>query len=294
MTERVRLVIAGATGWIGGAVRAAASSRGIPTVALSARLAASGAPDTATFADLPGLIEDGNTVVINAVGRTVGTSSDLAFANVEVCRLLAQACLRAGAGLLSVGSAAEYGQTTSQRLSETDVEQPTDEYGRSKLAATELVRQMRGDGLRASVARVFNVVGSGRPGVSPITDFAAGVQALSGAGGTVTARDSSLVRDLSSIEWVADRLVDLVGTVGVFDTVNVCSGRATSYRQVIQAMAQVRGLQVRVVDSSPGGIKRVVGDPTRLHSLLPDLPTETLTDLAAAALSSSGSTVAAS
>ena len=293
MAEPRHLVLAGATGWIGSAVRAAAARRGIPTTSLSTRLEGSAPAGWAGLRDIPAVL-DGDSVVLNAVGRTTGSPRELDFANVEVCLLLARACLDAGAAFLTVGSAAEYGDAGSLRISERDVERPVDAYGASKLVATRRVQSLREEGLVGTVARVFNVVGTGRPGVSPVTDVAAGVRALTPAGGSVRARDSSLVRDFSTIDWVANRLIDLAAWAGVFDTVNVCSGRATSYRLLIHAMAAERSVEVQVVDTSPGGLRRVVGDPTRMRLLLPGVPRESLRQLAQVALSQAPASVAAS
>ncbi len=294
MAEPRHLVLAGATGWIGSAVRAAAARRGIPTTSLSTRLEGSAPAGWAGLRDIPAVL-DSDSVVLNAVGRTAGSPRELDVANVELCLLLARACLEAGAAFVTVGSAAEYGDPGSPRISERDVERPVDAYGASKLAATRQVQSLREqEGLVGTVARVFNVVGAGRPGVSPVTDVAAGVRALTPAGGSVRARDSSLVRDFSTIDWVANRLIDLSGRAGVFDTVNVCSGRATSYRLLIHAMAAERGVEAQVVDTSPGGLRRVVGDPARLRLLLPDVPRESLRQLAQVALRQASATVAAS
>ena len=276
------LVVAGASGWVGGAVVAAARSRGIETTPLSVR--AGGRPGSAGPDDLPGLLDGPETALINAVGRTSGGRAELEEANVAVCRSLADACEVAGARFLTVGSAAEVGLPVDDRVSEGAVEVPVDDYGRSKLSATRFVQDRREQGLLGTVARVFNVVGPDRPGVSPVSDFAEAIRRLDGRDGVVEARDSSLVRDLSSLQWVADRLVDLSAVAGSVATVNVCSGRGTSYRELIHAMAAARGLTVTIVDTRPGGIKRVVGDPTLLRSLLPDTPAEALSDLARLAL----------
>jgi nucleoside-diphosphate-sugar epimerase len=282
MESLSHLVVAGANGWVGGAVLAAARRRGVEATPLSVRSV--GHPGSAGLGDLAGLLSDPQTALVNAVGRTSGSRALLEDANVETCRLLADACERSGNRFVTVGSAAEVGIPCGELVREQTPEHPVGDYGRSKLAATMLVRERRERGLRGTVARVFNIVGPGRPGTSPVSDFAAAVRRLDVTDGVVEVRDSSLVRDLSSLGWVAERLVDLAAVAGAVETVNVCSGRGTSYRELIEAMAEALGLTVSVTDTRPGGIARVVGDPTLLRSLVECGPTEEITFLARLAL----------
>ncbi|MFC7494575.1 MULTISPECIES: NAD-dependent epimerase/dehydratase family protein [unclassified Nocardioides] len=273
--------MAGATGWVGGAVVEAACARGIETIELAVRPAVS---HVASMADLPALLDGPDVVVVNAVGQASGSPAELEIANLRICRELAEVCATHGARFLTIGSAAEVGAPLVDRVSESYVGRPLSDYGRSKLAATELVQDLRTDGLQGTVARVFNVVGPGRRTASPVAEFAARIRSLQTSGEVVEVRDATLVRDISGLAWVGDRLVDLAGIAGKVDLVNVCSGRPTSYRELIEAMAATRGLTVEVVNTQPGGVPRVVGDPALLLSLLPGTPVESLAEVAAQAL----------
>lgn len=167
---------------------------------------------------------------------------------------------------------------------ESDDTQPTSPYGRSKLAATETVLSHIGDGLRATVVRMFNLVGADRPGVDPISDFARAVNALPASGGAIHPHDSSLVRDLMGLDRAADVVLDLCEHMGEAAVVNLCSGRGVSFRELIEAMAIVRGVPVLIEDSNPGGIPRVVGDPRLLFRLVGGREPQTVSELAALAL----------
>ena len=279
-----QLVVVGASGWIGGRVCLAAAARGLAVTPVSSR---SGRPPDSwqrPLEELPALLRGEGTVLLNAAGATGGAPAVLQQANVDLCLLLARRCEDTGTPLITLGSAAEYGPPTSGRVSESHPEQPTSDYGRSKLAATQQLRERVAEGLVVTVARIFNVLGGGRRGRDPVQDFAAAVRALPDGGGVVEAWDSSLVRDLSSVDWVAERLVDLVGCVGAADTVNVCSGRPTRFRDLIVAMAHARGIPVEVRDTAPGGIPHIVGDPALLHRLTGLPPEESLETLARLAL----------
>jgi nucleoside-diphosphate-sugar epimerase len=208
----------------------------------------------------------------------------LQTANVELVERLARTCRDVGAGLVTLGSAAEYGAPVGPLAAESDQPKPTSPYGRSKLAATQTVLRHVDAGLRATVVRMFNLVGADRPGVDPISDFARAVSALPPSGGAVHPYDSSLVRDLMGLDRAADLVLDLCQHVGEAPLVNLCSGHGVSFRDLIEAMAAVRGVPVRVEDTSPGGIPRVVGDPRLLFRLVGQREPESVSELAALAL----------
>ena len=53
-------------------------------------------------------------------------------------------------------------------------------------------------------------------------------------------------------------------------------------------MAAVRGVPVRIVDTRPGGLPRVVGDPTLLHTIVGVPPAEDVSELARIAIEAQG------
>lgn len=234
--------------------------------------------------DLAKLTRRPGAVVVNAAGATSGDEATLHRANVELVETLARTCREVGAGLVTLGSAAEYGAPLGPLAVESDQPQPTSPYGRSKLSATEAVLRHVDTGLRASVLRMFNLVGADRPGADPISDFARAVNALPASGGAVHPYDSSLVRDLMGLDKAADLVLDLCQHVGEAPVVNLCSGRGVGFRDLIEAMAAVRGVPVRVEDTSPGGIPRVVGDARLLFGLVGVQEPQTVSELAALAL----------
>ena len=277
----------GATGWIGSAVCRAGLARGREVVGVG-RAARRRDPGFVALDALDDLLAERACTVVNAAGAATGDPAHLAAANVTLAAQVADACERAGAPLLSLGSAAEYGPPTADRVAETHPEAPVSDYGRSKLAATRDLRARREAGAATTVARVFNLLGPGRPGTDPVQEFAAAVRALPPEGGEVRPWDSSLVRDYSSLAWTADRLVDLADHAGREAVVNVCSGRGLSFRELIEAMAVVRGVAVTIVDTRPGGLPRVVGDPSLLHALVGPAPVEDVLELARIALDAQG------
>ena len=288
------VVVVGATGWVGRRIVARARERGLFGTAVSRQGDLVGAWPSHPMGDLAKLAIHPGAVVVNAAGATQGEWQTLYRANVELVERLARICDDTGAGLVTLGSAAEYGAPAGPLAVESDTPQPTSPYGRSKLAATEAVLGHVGAGLRATVVRMFNLVGAERPGVDPISDFAREVNSLPDSGGAVHPFDSSLVRDLIGLDRAADIVLDLCQHVGEAPVVNLCSGRGVSFRELIKAMADVRGVPVRVEDTSPGGIPRVVGDPRLLFRLVGVREPQTVRELAALVIAPADDRVAPS
>lgn len=275
MTTVRHLAVVGASGFLGRALARAADARGLPLTAVDRELRA------LEQAAAPG------TVVVNAAGRVEAGDDELRAAHVELPRRLGRRCLELGLPLLHVGSAAEYGPPQGDLAREDDPEQPVSPYGVSKLAGCRALQELAQEGLRVTVARVFNVVGGYDERIDPISEFAAVIQG-NPSPVDLPVRDPSLVRDFAGVDWVADRLVDLAAHAGTHAVVNVCTGRGTSFAELIEAMAQSSGKQVRVTSTAPGGLARVVGDPSRLRALLGDAAEpEPLSELARVALTPS-------
>lgn len=278
------VVVVGATGWMGRRLVARAEERGLLGAAVSRQGERVGHWPSHPLVDLAKLARRPGAVVVNAAGATSGENATLHRANVEIVERLARTCQEVGAKLVTLGSAAEYGAPVGPLVTELDQPQPTSPYGRSKLAATQMVLHHVDAGLRATVIRMFNLVGADRPGVDPISDFARAVNALPASGGAVYPYDSSLVRDLMGLDRAADLVLDLCQHVGEAPVVNLCSGRGVKFRDLIEAMAVVRGVPVLVEDTSPGGIPRVVGDPRLLFRLVGVREPQTVSELAALAI----------
>lgn len=269
----------GASGWLGREVLRLARARG------EAWGSARGpAADLITCPDVRALEAVAQALpvraVVNCAGATRGSMEELEAANASFARELAEACRRQGWPLVHVGSAAEYGPVTGDAVTEGAPTSPATAYGKSKLTGSDAVAMERQRGLLATIARPFNVIGPGQPTWTPIGEFAAAVSAFGPEGGQLDVRDSTLVRDFVSRRVVAEVLLRLTDVTTPPPVVNICSGRPTSFRDVITAMARGRGLQVSIRDTHPGGLPRVVGDPTLLTDTVGPLPHPDLAELA--------------
>ena len=281
---RRRVCVLGASGWIGRELMRQSSQAG--DVIGTSRSPLRGLATVSSMGDLGGLLRERKVgTVINCVGATNGDESEQRVANVDHARDVAELCLRLGVRLLHVGSAAEYGDAGDRLVGEDTETQPRSLYGRTKLAGTNELLRAAECGLDVIVARPFNVLGPSQPFNTPPADFAAAVNALPASGGTVEVRDSSLVRDFMSLERLAISLLGLAAVPSASGIVNVCSGRGVSFGKLVHAMAAARGVHVTIVDTAPGGVPRVVGDPTRLNALIGRAEPESTVEMARAALS---------
>lgn len=283
-------------GWVGSAVADVARSHpsiGEVTVVdppFDDRLAAR---DDAATDELRSLLRQHSiTSVLNACGRVHGDEAELDDANHRFATWLCAALHGTGVRLVHVGSASEYGDPGSaDPVDETTPAQPRGAYASTKAAGTEVVLMARGDGLEATVARVFNIVGHPVPAVSPLHQWLTDLDALGPEGGEVEVWWPPTTRDFVMIEDVARALVELAVTSAALPPlVNVCSGVGISFGEIVTALAAALGVPATIRSLDRPGIEAVVGDPRLLRSLVDVLPTMSVEALAARAVGPRGAT----
>ena len=264
-SEPLHVVILG-SGFVGRAVadalsmRASISVMDLPT---HPPLASRGSEGRALLLDE--LERTGARAIVNSCGRLRGTDDELAEANFEWPKWLAEVLEGSGVRLVHIGSASEYGDPgSSDPVPESAAPHPSGAYGETKLAGTRAVLGARAGGLDAVVARGFNLVSPQLPEVSPLHQFVADVTALPGEGGEVTLWWPSTVRDFILVNDLAEAVARLVLAPEVPDLVNVCSGVGISFEEIVRAVAASQGKQVTVRSLDRPGIEAVVGDCTRL------------------------------
>jgi nucleoside-diphosphate-sugar epimerase len=264
----VRVLVLGATGFIGGAV-ARALLEAEAHLSLVARDDARAetlrpwrrfgadvvAADLRQPADMSRLLADVRPqVVFNLAGYGVDrTERDPATMAALNTRLVETLCERlAGAGddrwrgarLVHAGSALEYGRAAG-RLREEMPPEPSTEYGRTKLAGTDAVRSAGAAGLPCVVARLFNVYG---PGEHPDRLLASLLRAAF-TGGRVALSTGTQRRDFTFVGDVSEGLLRL-GLVPAprGNLVNLATGRLTSVRDFATVAAAAVGLDPGALD----------------------------------------------
>jgi len=194
--------------------------------------------------------------------------------NVEGTRVLLAAMHEAGVDrIVFSSSAAVYGNTDQDLVTEDTPKNPTSPYGESKLIGEWLLRdQGVATGLVHTSLRYFNVVGSGYPDVydtSPHNLFPLVFDALVEGrtprinGDDYPTPDGTNVRDYLHVADLALAHVAAAQAMragrALETAYNLGSGDGASVKQIMDAMARVTG-----VDFTPEIGPRRAGDPARI------------------------------
>lgn len=236
-----RLFLLGATGWLGSAIR-----RSLPD-AVAVR----------SVEDLTASRPTGSDVIINAAGSK--DAATMEQANVDLVAALARLGAARSVPIVHLGSAAEYGVALGDQPLREDA-WPGDalsQYGRTKLAATQILREYG----NACVLRVFNVVSNPPQPGSPLEELTLKAKAAAENGTPPQLWAAETVRDWITKDFVVQSVVAAVRLrpVGVF---NVCSGVPVAMAQLMAALLSRTGARLPVVDLHRVPANTVVGDPS--------------------------------
>jgi len=200
-----------------------------------------------------------------------GSPADFYEVNLVGTRNLLQALAglaRPPQSVLLASSANVYGNATQGRLPETTPFHPANDYAVSK-AAMEMVARLWQDKLPLVVVRPFNYTGVGQSVdflVPKIVDHFKRRTAHMELGNLHVWRDFSDVRD------VVRAYRQLAEACPAGETVNICSGRTHSLRELLDMAGEITGhrLEVRVNPAfvRANEVETLYGDPTRLAQLL--------------------------
>jgi UDP-glucose 4-epimerase len=172
-------------------------------------------------------------------------------------------------------SAAVYGDSNDQRLSEMTATRPLSAYGADKLGC-ELHGRIAASqhGVPTAGLRLFNVYGPRQDPASPyagvisiFTAHAASGTAMPLHGDGEQQRDFIFVADaVAHLSAAMDRLLERQrdrrpAAAAVF---NICTGQPTRIRDLAALIARLSGQppQVAATPSRAGDIRRLIGDPT--------------------------------
>lgn len=213
--------------------------------------------------------------IFHLTGLSRGSAFDLYGVNTMATLNLLEA-VRIGcpkAGLLLVGSAAEYGSwpASEMPLGETHECHPLTAYGISKyamtLAALDFVRQY---GLKVVVARSFNLLGAGLPTSLVVAAIAERIKAsLRESEPVITVGNLHPQRDFIAVEDAVEAYVRLLESEAWGEVFNVCSGQPVPIQSVVETLVSLAPKPVRVVVDPvlqrPNDPVLVIGDPSKLQ-----------------------------
>lgn len=175
--------------------------------------------------------------------------------NVLGTRNLLEALSRASTGptaVLIASSANVYGNAREGSLDENFPRAPANDYGVTK-AATELLAGMYRDKLQLIVARPFNYTGRGQPDHFLIPKIASHVRRRETH---IELGNVDVARDFSDVRGVVDayaRLLEAPAAIG--GTFNICSGRATPLKEVVEMISRISGHDL-IVRVNPSFVRR--------------------------------------
>lgn len=188
------------------------------------------------------------------------------------------ACSKKLECVLLASSANVYGNVTEGVLSETTPPNPANDYAVSKLAMEYMARLWM-DKLPIVIARPFNYTGIGQtesfllPKI--VGHFRRGAE-------VIELGNLDVWRDFSDVRAVAQAYRRLLETCPSGETVNVCSGKAHSLREVIAVAEGVcgRSIQVQVNPAfvRASEVKTLCGDASKLRSVIGEWATPPLED----------------
>jgi len=178
--------------------------------------------------------------------------------------------------LVFSSSAAVYGQPTLEHdalITETTPCQPINPYGATKLVG-EWYAQAKtiSDGMSVAALRYFNVAGAGQSNFGDVFAFnlvPIVFEAITSGlkpkifGSDYPTVDGTCIRDYIHVQDLAEAHVAAMDLVdahdGLFEAINIGTGRGSSVREVIDMIADVSGH-----DTQPEIVERRIGDPAAL------------------------------
>lgn len=279
-----RLAIAGADGFIGSHVAAAALAAGAEVVGLCSNdpwrltpLEERGLELAELSAGLP---EADAVAVLSYEPPRSGTDALEHELSVNTARsvVLAEEARRMGARVVFSSSADVYGPRHEEPVSEKAPPEPLTPYARAKLAAEEQLRELSDEPGACVSLRIATVFGPSEHAARAVPAF---ICALSSGEEAVVHGDGSDVRDYVYVGDVAGAVVATAFAEELaYAQVNVGSGYGRSTLDVLHAVANALGVEPRArFEPSPRAASRVVLDVSRAASTLgfdPYLDFETL------------------
>ena len=227
-------------------------------------------------------------IVFNLVGYGVDSSErDPALMTTLNTTLVGNLCAEAaridagdwsGASLVHAGSALEYGPLTDVVREDCEAN-PTTDYGRTKLRATELIRERAAaTNLKAVVGRLFTVYGPGEHSHRLLPALLRTAR----SGRPLGLTDGRQPRDFTYVEDVAEGLLRLGAIAAPPGTiVNLATSRLATVREFADTAANVLGfdpalLEFGALPTRPEEMWHGTVDVDRLRALVSWVPPTTI------------------
>lgn len=227
------------------------------------------------------IAETNPNFIFHLSGLAKGSRTELFRANSDLVSYLLKAVHEESprTGILLMGSAAEYGVPSDpdQPVTEEATCRPVTDYGASKLKATTVAQAMYKDwGVRCFVVRPFNVIGPGMSSRMVLGRLIEELKQRQQSSGVINLAIGNLAarRDFVSVDDTTEALIRLMLAEPWGEIVNICSGHATSVRDLILSFVQQVKMNVALVESRAhdAGVPIIFGSTQKLETLIGFLP----------------------
>lgn len=171
--------------------------------------------------------------------------------------------------ILIASSASIYGRPRQGTLTEDMAVAPINDYGVTK-AGTELIAGMYADRLPIIVARPFNYTGVGQAANFLIPKI---VDHVRRRASVIELGNVDIARDFSDVRTVVDAYARLLSEpVAIGQTFNICSGHATSLRDLLDMAQHISGhtldVAVNPVFVRADDVSSLFGSTARIESVI--------------------------
>lgn len=174
--------------------------------------------------------------------------------------------------VLIASSANVYGNPAVEVIDETVCPAPVNHYANSKLAMEHMARTYD-DRLPLVISRPFNYTGVGQAKHFLIPKIVAHYRARRPE---IELGNLDVVRDFSTVAFVADAYQKLLECPHSGLTANICSGRGIALGEIIAHMNAIAGYDINVTVNPAfvraSEVKRLIGDNHKLFSLIGEIP----------------------
>ena len=180
--------------------------------------------------------------------------------------------------VILASSAAVYGQREESVLDESLCPTPSNHYGASKYSA-ERIASNYFDDMSIVITRPFNYTGVGQSENFLIPKI---VKHYAEGKRVIELGNLDVIREFNDIDFVCRVYERLLKCDCNSLAVNICSGRGVALMDIIEIMNRVAGYEIEVRVNPKfvraNEIKKVVGSPELLHSLIGDIEPKPLED----------------
>ena len=182
---------------------------------------------------------------------------------------VAEACLRRGAKLIYLSSAAVYGDPKLLPISEDHPTDPISPYGLSKLMGEGVVKFYAGRGLRYIILRPFNAYGLGQSGpyAGVVSRF---LEEVSKGRPPRVYGDGQQTRDFIHVEDLVEAIRLAIESQTTNETFNIASGRPTKIADLARIVIKIFGQKTtpKHTNPKPGEIRHSLADISKAQRIL--------------------------